>query len=134
MDLKYPASLLNIISYIVLADVIEAPQNVTVGVGDPPLELICRLRRDNVYMEIDDQIVGLGGADEFLRERGFMYMGQEHNLTFGFSTQRVVMELTEGNNNTKVACIGADNGNSEASRVDIITPDVFITIIGKRAD
>ena len=134
MDLKYPASLLNII--IVLADVLEAPQNVTVGVGDPPLELICRVRRENVYMEIDDIIVGLDDRDDYLRGRGFMLMGQEYNSTFGVSTQRVVMELTEGNNNTKVVCLAADNANSEASRsrVDIVTPDVFITIIGKRAD
>ena len=134
MDLKDPASMLNIISYIVLADVLEAPQNVTVGVGDQPLELICRLRRVNVYMEIDDIIVGLGIRDENLRGRGFMFMGQVHNETFGFNTQRVVMELTEGNNNTKVVCIGADDTGDSRSRVDIITPDVFITIIGKRAD
>ena len=80
-------------------------------------------------MEINGQIVTLGGADEFLRERGFMFMGQVHNLTLGFATQRVVMELTEGNNNTKVVCIGADD-NSSRSRVNIVTPDVFITIIG----
>ena len=132
MDLKYPASLLNII--IVLADVLEAPQNVTVGVGDPPLELICRMKRDNVYMEIDDIIVGLDNRDDYLCGRGFMLMGQEHNLTFGVSTQRVVMELTEGNNNTKVVCLAADDAESSRSRVDIVTPDVFITIIGKRAD
>ena len=84
-------------------------------------------------MEIDSNIVGLDNEqnDEDLRGRGFIFMGQEHNLTFGFSTQLVVMELTEGNNNTKVACIGADSGvATNRSRVDIITPDVFITIIG----
>ena len=84
-----------------------------------------------MYMEIDGRLAGFGSDDEYLHGRGFMFMGQKHNETFGFSTQLVVMELNEGNNNTKVMCLGADDAVSSRSRIDIVTPDIFITIIGK---
>ena len=80
-------------------------------------------------MEIDGQLAGLGGNDEYLHGRGFMFNGQVHNETDGTSTQLVVMELNEGNKNTRVACVATDDAGS--SRPPIITSDVFITIIGK---
>lgn len=75
-------------------------------------------------MEIDGQIVGLN-SDSYqkLRGRGFMFYGQDTNENFGFSTQVVVMELNIGNNNTKVACIGADDTDGTRHRADIFTPN-----------
>ena len=102
------------------------------AIGDPPLDLVCRVRRDNVFMEIDGQLAGMdGNVDQELRRRGFMFMNQEQ--TPGVSTQLVMMELNEGNNNTRVACVATDNAG-DTRRPNIFSPDAFITILSKYAD
>lgn len=76
-------------------------------------------------MEIDGEIVGL--TDD-LHGRGFIYNGHIHNAD-DTSTQSVMMELSKRNNNTRVVCIGADDTDGDGSRVVIITPEAFITIL-----
>ena len=81
-------------------------------------------------MEIDGELATLDdNVDQELRGRGFMFSGQVHNDTDGTSTFLVVMELNEGNNNTRVACVATDNVD-DSRRPPIITPDAFITIAG----
>ena len=86
-----------------------------------------------MYVEIDGRLAWFGSDDEYLHGRGFMFNGQVHNDTDGTSTQVVVMELNEGNNNTRVACVATDDADG-SRRPPITTPDAFITIIGKYVD
>ena len=107
-------------------DILEAPMNVSVGLSQAILNLTCSVRRDNVFMEIDGLLTDLN--DPELRARGF-----EHGPATranGVSTIRVMMELREENNNTRIACFGSDTLR-DGRREDIFSPSVTITILGK---
>lgn len=108
------------------ADILEAPGNITVGLGQATFNLTCRIRRENVGIEIDRLLVGFDEID--LDGRGITVYPQTSvgsgNDTV--TTQLFSLEFIEINNNTIVACLGTDEGFTN----DIASPDAFITILG----
>lgn len=90
-----------IITGVIVAEILEAPTNITVGLNQDPLTLTCRVRGDNVFIRVDGDIINHNTAMDF-REKGItatngIYNGVE-------ITQRVTVELSVINNNTNIIC------------------------------
>ena len=110
-----------------VVDILEAPMNASVLLSQGTLALTCSVRRENVFMEIDGLVTG--HDDPVLHARGFAYGAATQ--TAGVSTIQVTMELREGNNNTRIACLGTDSIGAGGRREDVFSPLVYITILSK---
>jgi hypothetical protein len=103
--------------------IIEAPENVTVGLGRDDLTLTCRVRNANsLFMEIDDLLAGYDDQD-FLNERGIIYSEATMN---GTRILHARMELRKENNNSRVACIGRAESDGEPYASEF----AYVTILG----
>jgi hypothetical protein len=109
---------LNVIGVIV----IEAPENITVGLGQDDLTLTCRVRNaSSLFMEFDSNT----SLDiEVLNKRGIFPLPLDF-LSNGTKILRVKMELRNENNNSRVACLGRDSDEKPYA-----SEFAYVTILG----
>jgi hypothetical protein len=103
--------------------IIEAPENITAGLGQDNLTLTCRVRNaTSLFMEIDDLLSGFDDDEDF-NERGIIYSEATMN---GTRILHARMELRKENNNSRVACIGRAESDGEPYASEF----AYVTILG----
>lgn len=86
----------------------------TVGLGQGPLTLTCRVEGEQIFVRVDGQLFGVLTEAEF-RNRGITLGSGSHEGDE--VTQRVTVELTARNNNTNIIC-HAVTGNQQQADSD----------------
>ena len=88
-----------IVVFSQLTAILEAPGNVTVGLGHSLLTLTCRVRGDNLFIRIDGMVFG-HNTEAALRARGITASNGFH--TGDEVRQTVTVEIIRRNNNTEI--------------------------------
>ena len=103
----------------IIAEILEAPRNVTVGLGQGPLSLTCHVRGDTIFIRVDNEVID----HRNFSDRGIVVGNTNYNGEI--ATQRLTVELTVCNNNTAIVCIGTSAGGPNA-----VSDPGFIFIAG----
>jgi hypothetical protein len=106
-----------------VVDILEAPENVTVGLGSDPLTLTCRVRGERIFIRINGEVYSHGTHGKLL-DSGITVT--HASWSANGITQNVTVELTERNNNTNIICIAV----VQNPRCEILSNPAFIFIAG----
>ena len=89
------------------AEILDAPVNVTVGLGSSPVIMPCRIHGEILYWVINDQLYGTGNVQR-LRDQGITV---SHPIRNGSElTSIATITATEANNNTVIICEAQTDG------------------------
>ena len=114
------------LSIILSTVILDAPKNATVGRGDPPVVLTCRIMGDNIFWSVNSELYDFSNEESF-RKRGITFT-RPVNAGNNIITEAVSVTTTSQNNNTEVICHAAFQ-----SRMLVTSDTATIFIASKNA-